>query len=87
MLLTEAMFQSFTPKTLCDATQSSEVLVALSSESREAVDDMVRKAVAAGGSTYNEPQDHGFMYGHGFQDLDSHIWEFFYMDPSTANQG
>lgn len=87
MLLTEAMFQSFTPKTLCDATQSSEVLVALSSESREGVDEMVRKAIAAGGTLYNEPQDHGFMYGHGFQDLDGHIWEFFYMEPSATNQG
>ncbi|MFZ2449747.1 MAG: VOC family protein [Methylovulum miyakonense] len=86
MLLTEAMFQSFTPKTLCDARQSSEVLVALSSESREAVDDRVRKAVAAGGTLYNEPQDHGFMYGHGFQDLDGHIWEFFYMEPDRACQ-
>ncbi len=86
MLLTEAMFQSFTPKTLCDATQSSEVLVALSSGSREAVDDRVRKAVAAGGTLYNGPQDHGFMYGHGFQDLDGHIWEFFYMEPGTACQ-
>ena len=87
MLVTEAMFQSFMPKTLCDATQCSEVLVALSSESREAVDDRVRKAVAAGGTLYNEPQDHGFMYGHGFQDLDGHIWEFFYMEPGATNQG
>jgi predicted lactoylglutathione lyase len=58
------------------------VLVALSYDSRPEVDEMVRKALAAGGSTYNEPQDHGFMYAHGFQDLDGHIWEVFYMDPS-----
>jgi len=51
------------------------VLVALSAESRDNVDDMVRKAVAAGGTTYSAPQDHGFMYGHGFQDLDGHIGE------------
>ncbi|MDD2723144.1 MAG: VOC family protein [Methylovulum sp.] len=87
MLLTEEFFQTFTPKTLCDATTSTEVLMCLSSESREQVDDMVRKAVAAGGSIYNEPQDHGFMYGHGFQDLDSHIWEFFHMGPDAACQG
>lgn len=59
----------------------------LSCESRAQVDDYVRKAVAAGGSTYNEPQDHGFMYAHGFQDLDGHIWELMYMDPSAIKQG
>jgi len=62
MLLTEAKFKAFTPKPICDATKSTEVLVALSSESRANVDEMVRKAVAAGGSTYNKPQDHGIMY-------------------------
>lgn len=84
MLLTEAKFKTFTPKPICDATKSTEVLVALSSESRERVDEMVRKAVAAGGSTHNEPQDHGFMYGHGFQDLDGHIWEVMWMDMSAV---
>ena len=63
------------------------MLVCLSSESREKVDEMVRKAVAAGGTTHNEPQDHGFMYAHGFQDLDGHIWELIYMAPSALNQG
>lgn len=87
MLLTEAKFKTFTPKQICDATKSTEVLVCLSSESRENVDEMVRKAVAAGGTTYNEPQDHGFMYGHGFQDLDGHIWELIYMDPAAIKQG
>ena len=87
MLLTQDKFKMFTPKAICDATKSTEVLVALSSESRENVNDMVRKAVAAGGTTYNEPQDHGFMYGHGFQDPDGHIWELFYMEPSAVHQG
>ncbi len=87
MLLTEAKFKSFTPKEICDATKCTEVLVCLSSESREQVDDTVRKAVAAGGTTYNEPQDHGFMYGHGFQDLEGHIWELIYMEPEAINQG
>jgi predicted lactoylglutathione lyase len=82
MLLTEEKFKTFTPKAICDAKKSTEVLVALSYDSRPEVDEMVRKALAAGGSTYNEPQDHGFMYAHGFQDLDGHIWEVFYMDPS-----
>jgi hypothetical protein len=87
MLLTEDKFKMFTPKAICDATKSTEVLVCLSFESRENVNDMVRKAVAAGGTTYNEPQDHGFMYGHGFQDLDGHIWELIYMEPSAIHQG
>ena len=87
MLLTHAKFRTFTPHPICDATQSTEVLVCLSSESRERVDEMVRKAVAAGGTTYTEPQDHGFMYGHGYQDLDGHIWELIYMEPDATCQG
>jgi uncharacterized protein len=87
MLLTHEKFQTFTPNAICDATKSTEVLVCLSVESRAAVDERIRKAVAAGGSTYNEPQDHGFMYAHGFQDLDGHIWEVIYMDPSAVDQG
>ena len=87
MLLTEDKFKTFTPKAICDATKSTEVLVCLSAESRDKVNDMVHKAVAAGGTTYSEPQDHGFMYGHGFQDLDGHIWELIYMEPSAAHQG
>jgi uncharacterized protein len=83
MLLTHDKFKSFTPKDICDATRSTEVLLCLSCATREEVDEMVRKAVAAGGTTYNEPQDHGFMYGHGFQDLDGHIWELIYMEPSS----
>ncbi len=67
MLLTHDKFKTFTPKVICDATKSTEVLVCLTAESQDKVNDMVRKAVAAGGTTYNEPQDHGFMYGHGFR--------------------
>ena len=84
MLLTEAKFKTFTPKAIADATRSTEVLVCLSCESRAEVDETVRKAVAAGGTTYNEPQDHGFMYAHGFQDLDGHIWELVAMRPGAA---
>ena len=83
MLLTEEKFSTFTPKAIADATKITEVLVSLSLDSRALVDEMVRKAVAAGGTTYNEPQDHGFMYGHGFQDPDGHIWEVFWMDPAA----
>lgn len=82
MLLTRDKFKTFTPKQISDATTSTEVLVCLSSESREEVNEMVRKAIAAGGTTHKEPQDYGFMYGHGFQDLDGHIWELAFMEPS-----
>lgn len=82
MLLTEPFFKKFTDKELVDSKKSTEVLICLSAESRAAVDEIVRKAVAAGGRVYNEPQDHGFMYGHGFEDLDGHLWEFAYMEPS-----
>lgn len=84
MLLTHEKFKAFTPKDICDAHQSTEVLVCLSRESRAQVDEMVRNAVAAGGSTYSEPQDYGFMYSHGFQDPDGHIWELIHMAPEAA---
>ena len=80
MLLTEAKFKEFTPKPICDATKSTEVLICLSCENRAAVSDLVGKAVAAGGTTHAEPKDYGFMYQHGYQDLDGHIWELIYMD-------
>ena len=85
MLLTEAKFQSFTPKPVSDARQSTEVLLALAMESRAAVEALVQKAFDLSGARYAEPQDHGFMYQHGFEDLDGHIWEIFYMDPSAVN--
>jgi predicted lactoylglutathione lyase len=84
MLLTEAKFKEFTPKPICDATKSTEVLVCLSCESREAVSDLVRKAVAAGGTIHAESKDYGFMFQHGYQDLDGHIWELIYMDPAAV---
>lgn len=83
MLLVEKFFQTFTKKPLCDATKNTEVLVCLSCESRTEVDEQVRRAVAAGGTSPREPQDHGFMYGHGFEDLDGHIWELIYMQPGA----
>ena len=60
------------------------MLVCLSCDSRAEVDELVRKALAAGGTAPNPPQDHGFMYGHGFEDLDGHIWELVYMDPNAV---
>ena len=85
MLLTQEKFKTFTPNPICDATKNTEILVCLSAESREAVDEMVRKAVAAGGATFKEPQDYGVMYGHGFQDLDGHIWEIMFMEPNAVS--
>lgn len=87
MLLVEKFFQTFTTKPVCDATQQTEVLLCLSVESRARVDELVAKALAAGGTAPTPPKDHGFMYGHGYQDLDGHIWELFYMEPETASKG
>jgi predicted lactoylglutathione lyase len=84
MLLVESFFRTFTNKPVADARQATEVLVCLSCASRAEVDDLVRRAVAAGGSAPMPPQDHGFMYGHGFTDLDGHMWELVYMDPSAT---
>jgi uncharacterized protein len=84
MLLVEPFFQTFTKKQIADTGKTTEVLICLSCSSRAEVDELVRKAVAAGGSAPNAPQDHGFMYGHGFQDPDGHIWELAYMDMSLA---
>ena len=84
MLLVEPFFQTFTKKPIADATKTTEVLVCLSAESRAEVDSLVKKALAAGGTSPNPPQDHGFMYGHGFTDLDGHVWELAYMDPNAA---
>ncbi len=79
MLLAESFFKTFTSKPICDATRGTEVLVCLSCESRAEVDELVSKARAAGGLVASEPQDHGFMYQHGFEDLDGHIWELVHM--------
>jgi uncharacterized protein len=84
MLLVEKFFQTFTPKPVADATRSTEVLVCLSAESRDKIDEMVATAVGAGASTPIESKDHGFMYQHGFHDLDGHVWELVYMEPTVA---
>ena len=89
MLITEPFFKTFTKKEISDATKTTEVLLAMDVDSREAVDEMVRNAVQAGGSIYMDPQDHGWMYGHSFADPDGHQWEVLYMDASAipANPG
>jgi predicted lactoylglutathione lyase len=82
MLLVEPFFQTFTDKEIVDATRQTEVLIALSADSREEVDTLVDKALAAGATYRNGPQDHGFMYSRSFQDPDGHNWEVLFMEPS-----
>ncbi len=83
MLLVEKFFKSFIPtKKICDSKMNTEVLVALSAESRKEVDEMIDKAIAAGGSEYRKAEDYGWMYGRSFEDIDGHIWEIGYMDES-----
>jgi hypothetical protein len=84
MLLTEGFFKEFTNKKICDATKSTEVLIAIDVPGRKDVDDMVNKASKAGGSLYREPQDHGWMYQHSFADPDGHQWEVLYIDESSV---
>ncbi|MFM0547062.1 glyoxalase/bleomycin resistance/extradiol dioxygenase family protein [Paraburkholderia strydomiana] len=87
MLLVKDLFKSFTRKSLCDPKESTEALVGLSCDSRGEVDALVAKALAAGGTAPRAPQDYGFMYGHGFEDIDGHIWELIYMDPNAKAPG
>lgn len=84
MLLVEEFFGTFTRKPIADAMASTEVLVCLSCASRDEVDRLADDAVAAGGREAREPQDHGFMYGRSFEDLDGHIWELMHMQPDAA---
>ena len=84
MLLTKPKLAEFTPKSLADASASTEVLLAISAERREDVDELADAALAAGGAPANEPIDLGFMYGRSFQDQDGHIWEVVWMDVAAA---
>lgn len=85
MLLTHAKFRNFTSKSICDTTQAAEIPITLSCESRQEVDDLVAKAVAAGGSTYVKAEDYGFMYTHSFVDPDGHGWGLVYMVAPPTN--
>jgi predicted lactoylglutathione lyase len=84
MLLTHAKFAQFTPRKIADAKATSEVLICISADSREEVDAITEKALAAGGSEPREKQDYGFMYGRSFEDPDGHIWEPMWMDMAAA---
>jgi predicted lactoylglutathione lyase len=83
MLLVEEHFKSFTEKEIADSTRSNEAILALSVDSKEKVIEIVNKALEAGGKPSKEPQDHGFMYGWSFEDIDGHLWELFFMDESA----
>lgn len=83
MLLTHEFFEKFTKKKIADSTTSTEAILALSADSREAVDELVDRALASGGSVSNETDDQGFMYSRSFQDPDGHLWEILYMDMSA----
>ncbi|MFN9363533.1 MAG: VOC family protein [Planctomycetota bacterium] len=79
MLGTHEKFRTFTPKAICDTSQAVEVLISLSCDSRDQVDELVARALAAGGTTYDQPEDLGFMYSHSFVDLDGHGWGVLHM--------
>ena len=83
MLLRKDFFRTFTPKAISDARTSAEVLLALSMESRERVDELVDMALRAGATSKKGPMDMGSMYQRSFDDLDGHSWEIFWMDPSS----
>ncbi|MFD4524214.1 VOC family protein [Streptomyces sp. NPDC058470] len=84
MMLSKQRYADFTKKQIADSTKTSEVLLCLSAESREKVDELVDNAIAAGGSASGETQDHGFMYGRAFDDPDGHTWEVTWMDPAAV---
>lgn len=86
MLLVKDRFKDFIKKDLCDATTHTEAILALSAETKEQVDELVNKALAAGGQPANDPMDEDFMYGWSFQDLDGHLWEVLSMDPTAVEQ-
>jgi len=89
MLLVEKFFSTFTSKAIADTSRATEVLTCVSCHIRAQVDELVSKARAAGGKVPRQPQDHGFMYGHGYEDLDGHTWELVYMSgapPEHSNK-
>jgi predicted lactoylglutathione lyase len=84
MLMTKPFYATFTKKEIADPRTTSEVLIALSAESREKVDELVDRALSLGATPSGETQDHGFMYGRSFDDLDGHSWEVVWMDPAMV---
>ena len=86
MLLVERFFKTFTNKEICDVAKDAGVIVALSAESREKVDQMMNRVLGAGGKEFRDPQDHGWMYGRSFQDIDGHLWEIIYMNETALQK-
>jgi predicted lactoylglutathione lyase len=86
MLLTEKFFSTFTSKPIADARAQTQAIMALSTSSREEVDQLTERALATGGSPANEPQEEGFMYSRSFHDPDGHLWELLYMNPAALEQ-
>ena len=85
MLLTEPFFKGFIPnREISDSAKTKEVLLALSADSKQQVDDIAEKAIAAGGKQFRNPEDHGFMFERSFEDLDGHVWEVVWMDPGQV---
>ena len=87
MLLTEAKFREIARRPVADATRMTEVLTCLSVESRARVNQLVDRALTRGGREMREPEDHGYMFGRSFSDLDGHIWEIIYMNQKALGQG
>jgi len=83
MLLVEEFFKTFTKKEICNTSKNIEAIIALSAESRENVDEMINKAIEAGGIEPRKPRDHGWMYDRAFEDIDGHLWEITYMNKSS----
>lgn len=81
MLLVRPYFKTFTPRDIC-ASDTTEVLTAVSVDSREEVDRLADLALARGATPAVESKDHGFMYVRSFLDLDGHHWELFWMNPA-----
>ena len=82
MLLVEKFFKTFTKKEICDTERSTESILALAVDSKEEVDEILKKVIKAGGKEPRDSQDHGWMYGRSFEDIDGHLWEVFYMNES-----
>jgi len=86
MLLTHGKFAQFTTKRIADAHETVQVLLCLSCDSRDGVDEITERAVAAGGRETRDKEDHGWMYGRAFEDPDGHIWEPAWMDVEAATR-
>jgi predicted lactoylglutathione lyase len=86
MLLVGKFFKTFTKKEICDAAKDTEVIIAFSAESREKVDTIINKVIEAGGREHRKPQDHGWMYGRSFEDINGHLWEVIYMDKNALKK-